>query len=110
MAHEIVVVPPTDTIEQLERRLRGKESGGYELVTLGLGVVGAQRAILAAYLRHPDVGDVPPPLVLKDIGPGTVAQQEAEVTKWETEGRLISYAGVVLSGRETNVAVYRTRA
>jgi len=105
---QIVIVPPSDTVDELQERLRGKEVAGFQLVTLGSGSVDGQPAILATYLRR-SFGDAPPPLILKDLGTGTLAQQETAVTKGEAEGTLISYAGVFISDQETNVAVYRQK-
>lgn len=105
---QLEIMPPSDTVDDLQERLRRKEIAGFQLVTLGSGSVDGQPAILATYLRR-SFGDAPPPLILKDIGTGTLAQLEAAVTQGEAEGTLISYAGALIAEQETTVAVYRQK-
>jgi len=108
MPFEIEIVPTTDTLEDLQRRLAGKETAGFELVTLARGLAGGQTAMIAIYRRRA-FGDAPTPLTLRAVAGTLIAgEQSPAISAGETPGkRLISYAAVFVGGKETNVAVYR---
>jgi hypothetical protein len=108
MSFEIEIVPPTHTLEDLQRRLVSKEAAGFELVTLARGLAGSQAGMLAIY-RRCGAGTAPTPLTLRAVsGSLTLTEQPPSITAGETPNRrLISYAAVLVGGQETNVAVYR---
>ena len=108
MAIALERLPGTDSLPELRQKIRQKETAGFELLTLARGQIQGENTNLATFRDRADDSD-PGDLILVPVPrAGTRDAQETALDDGEHgERRLISYAGVLVSNNETNVAVYR---
>ena len=108
MALKLETLATNDTLANLQATIAQIEALGYELITLGRGVVGGQKSNTATF-RNRTPGDAPGQFSLVEVSPAlSFSTQEAAINNGENGGKtLISYAAVIVGGNETNVAAYR---
>jgi hypothetical protein len=101
-------LPGTDGLPELRKKIRTKETAGFELLTLARGKIQGQDTNLATFRDRADDSD-PGDLILVLIPHAGVRDaQETALDDAEHGGRrLISYGGVLVSNNEANIAVYR---
>ncbi|HVY70355.1 MAG TPA: hypothetical protein VHH73_10535 [Verrucomicrobiae bacterium] len=97
-----------ETLANLQATIVQIEAIGFELVSLARGVVGGAPSNTATFRNRPP-GNAPGPLTLVEVaGAIPLPAQSTAVNAGETGGKkLISYAVVLVQGKETNVAAYR---
>lgn len=108
MALKLEILAANDTLANLQVTIAQFEALGYELITLGRGVVNGQKSNTVTY-RNRAPGNAPGPLTLVEVSPAlALPAQETAVNNGEGGGKkLISDAAVLVGGNETNVAAYR---
>ena len=99
-----------DTLTDMQTAIGQKESYGYELLSLARGTAKGADANFAVF-RDRRANDPLGPLMLKEIkGSLSREDQEGAINDGEIEGaKLISYGGLIVEKRKTNVAAYRQK-
>jgi len=108
MAIKLETLNTNDTLANLQAALSQFEQNGFELITFAKGIVSSAQANIATF-RFLAPGSAPGPLTLMpESGANPLPQQETDLNNGEAGGRqVISYAVVLVQGKEANVAAYR---